>query len=336
MAVSFDSLSLSELKNEIQRLVTLTEEQELTIISLQAEKDFAIRQCEKEKKEEGKRLTNEMNIIRERSLQERERKISKSDQKKSEDTTLSIYVLKCEKGKYYVGKTRGEVTSRFRQHLTQDRGSSWTLRFQPERILAIYPDSEDSDENKVTKEWMKLKGIENVRGGLYTSIEINEDVVEQLKSEFRSDYDECFVCGGTDHFAGSCNVSRPPTSPVIIQREDGNVVHVTCTRCGRDSHDFSHCYAKTDYRGRPLLKRLRNNGEIEERRERGAGGGSAGGRRRRNEGGGHDEDHNDNNNNNDDDDNDDDDDDIDHDDYEYDDNDNGSNDDDNGDDDEYF
>jgi hypothetical protein len=79
MAVSFDSLSLSELKNEIQRLVTLTEEQELTIISLQAEKDFAIRQCEKEKKEEGIRLTNEMNILRERSLQERERKISKKD-----------------------------------------------------------------------------------------------------------------------------------------------------------------------------------------------------------------------------------------------------------------
>lgn len=274
------STAIELLINEVQRLEALNDDLELTVCGLQAEKDYIIRQHEKEKEDLVRQLANDKKL-----LQVRERAIRASKRSLREQNGLSVYVLKLEKGKYYIGKTSKDVEVRFREHLDPQMrtSSSWTQMYRPERILAIYPHSEDSDENKVTKEWMRLKGIENVRGGLYTQLELSEEVVNQIELEFKGDYDECFVCGGTDHFAGSCNVSSLPDVIPASSQERGK-----CSRCGRDSHYDTTCFAQTDNHGQRLVpKRSRSSNNAEEgrrrRRRRGGEGGEGGGKKNDNE-----------------------------------------------------
>jgi len=271
------SSAIELLINEVQRLEALNDDLELTVCGLQAEKDYVIRQYEKEKEDLVRQLAKDKKL-----LQVRERAFRATKRSLREENGLSVYVLKLEKGKYYIGKTSKDVEVRFREHVDQTRTcSSWTNKYRPERILAIYPHCEDSDENKVTKEFMRLKGIENVRGGLYTQLELSDEVVNQIELEFKGDYDECFVCGGSDHFAGSCNlpdVIPASASSSIVEKEEGSG---KCSRCGRDSHDDTNCFAQTDNHGQRLSKRSRSSDNAEEgrRSKRRRGGGGGGGKK---------------------------------------------------------
>jgi hypothetical protein len=84
-----------------------------------------------------------------------------------------IYVLKLENNKYYIGKTE---TPKFRiENHFSSNGSEWTKLYKPIKIIEIIPDCDNYDEDKYTKIYMDKYGINNVRGGSYVQIELNED-----------------------------------------------------------------------------------------------------------------------------------------------------------------
>ena len=89
-----------------------------------------------------------------------------------------IYVLKLEKGKFYVGKT-DNPNFRLEQHLNS-KGSYWTKKYKPINIEEIIPNCDDYDEDKITQKYMDLKGIDNVRGGSFTKIKLDEDTIKFL------------------------------------------------------------------------------------------------------------------------------------------------------------
>jgi hypothetical protein len=82
----------------------------------------------------------------------------------------TIYVLECEDGKYYVGST-SHRKQRFRQHLTERGGSSWTRQHKPIRLAKEYKRVPELHylglEAKVTAECMLEYGINNVRGAMF-------------------------------------------------------------------------------------------------------------------------------------------------------------------------
>lgn len=121
-------------------------------------------------------------------------------------TCLIIYALKLEKGKYYVGKThRTEgVELRFEEHLT-GRGSEWTKLYKPVSIAESYEHDSTFEEDVLTKKYMMKYGIENVRGGSYTKIDLEEWQMKSLEHEFKSVSDKCFKCGKHGHFAKDCD-----------------------------------------------------------------------------------------------------------------------------------
>ncbi len=118
---------------------------------------------------------------------------------------LIIYALKLEKGKYYVGKTdRFEGAEiRFQEHLS-GRGSEWTKMYKPISIIETYEHYSTFEEDVLTKKYMMKYGIENVRGGSYTKIDLEEWQVKSLEHEFKSVNDKCFKCGKNGHFAKHC------------------------------------------------------------------------------------------------------------------------------------
>jgi predicted GIY-YIG superfamily endonuclease len=113
-----------------------------------------------------------------------------------------IYVLKCEKGKYYVGKTT-DVMRRYKEH-ESGKGSAWTAKYKPLTMIECKPITSPHDENNVTKDYMKKFGIEHVRGGSYAQVILSSEVISVLQQEILGNADVCYKCKLAGHFASAC------------------------------------------------------------------------------------------------------------------------------------
>ena len=64
-----------------------------------------------------------------------------------------IYILELNNKKYYVGKTN-DPKFRINTHFNAS-GCSWTKKYKPKQMTALYPDCDDFDEDKYTLKYMK-------------------------------------------------------------------------------------------------------------------------------------------------------------------------------------
>lgn len=181
-----------------------------------------------------------------------------------------LYVLQCEDDKWYVGKS-SDVARRFKQH--QDgKGAAWTREYKPVRIAETRPITSIHDETNVTKDMMKKYGIDNVRGGAYSQVELSEDVETLIKHELKSNTDACFKCGKKGHFANKCTKAEVWECEHCDEQFDTEIAcekhekrcggqidyrttqrsYGSCYRCGRKGHWAPDCYASYHVKGYEL------------------------------------------------------------------------------------
>lgn len=127
--------------------------------------------------------------------------------------TTNIYVLRLEGDHYYVGKSE-DIEKRYVQHVNGS-GSAWTRRWSPISIIKTYSNVSPFEEDKVTKELMARYGIDKVRGGSYTGMELDREQMRSLEREIRGATDLCIRCGKVGHF-----VQRCPAEEIVEEEED--------------------------------------------------------------------------------------------------------------------
>jgi hypothetical protein len=170
-----------------------------------------------------------------------------------------VYALSCEGGKYYIGKTKtGGVDKRFAQHLS-GKGSAWTRQYPPVEMVYYKKCVSDWDEDLLVKQFMRLYGVDNVRGGSYVQLELKDSERALLQKELDTAENRCFVCSGTDHFAGACPrrsrlTATTTTTSVDSKRASASDVgnKPKCQRCQIVGHTEDTCYVEVDVDDLPM------------------------------------------------------------------------------------
>jgi predicted GIY-YIG superfamily endonuclease len=171
-----------------------------------------------------------------------------------------LYVLELKHGKYYVGTTN-DLQKRFQEHV-DGTGAVWTRKYAPLAIERSVMVDGPLHEDRVTKELMLKYGIDNVRGGSYCRIDLDDGQYQSLTTELRSATGVCFKCGLPGHFAAQCHhkavstkedkksshghlntMSKKGHPKTVSRRDEG------CFRCRRSGHFANTCYARTDVDG---------------------------------------------------------------------------------------
>jgi hypothetical protein len=155
---------------------------------------------------------------------------------------VSIYILQLQNNKYYVGKTLNHQF-RLEQHFT-NHGSEWTKKHKPIKILKIEHNCDVFDEDKYTLKAMTQFGINNVRGGSYTKIKLDNYDIENIKKMIDTATDNCYICGVKGHFAKDCQYDEYNIKDVHKLLEKLTKEN-KCFRCHRIGHRMKKCYAKT-------------------------------------------------------------------------------------------
>jgi hypothetical protein len=123
-----------------------------------------------------------------------------------------VYVLRLTSNKFYVGVTTN-IDRRIYEHST-GRGSVWTSKFKPIETafmsaLPIEPNYfiTNMDETLVTLAYMEKYGIDNVRGGPFTQLDISRHI-PTIQAIINTRNNNCFRCNRAGHFIDQCSWHR--------------------------------------------------------------------------------------------------------------------------------
>jgi len=165
---------------------------------------------------------------------------------------MNIYILKCIESKYYVGKTIN-LDRRLEEHFS-GYGCEWTNKYPPIELVENFEKADKYDEDKYVLKYMERYGIDNVRGGCWSTISIVPEERKMLEKRINSAEDRCHNCGDNGHFIRDCSRVDHHTEHVTekLYVRDTLFSYGSCFRCGRKSHYSNMCYAKTDINGRYL------------------------------------------------------------------------------------
>lgn len=167
-------------------------------------------------------------------------------------STEYIYALELANRNYYVGRTNRPCV-RMSEHIGINKGGAlWTAKYQPYIVIEMFPvDAEKASvyETQKTKDYMQIYGVDNVRGGMYCSLELQSEAKRRLMIELYSLSPStiCMRCGIGEHDPHECNEMIDMFGNIIPTRDE------ICNRCFGISHKSGN---ECDFRNTTIYGKL--------------------------------------------------------------------------------
>ena len=134
---------------------------------------------------------------------------------------MYVYLLKLEKGKWFIGMeypacsykdSHGDLytidTDDIRWLKHKFSGNKWTRKYKPLKVQKIFYYCDETDEYRITRHYMKIHGIDNVRGSYFKSLKLSDSTINELsKMKPTNKSFTCLRCGREGHDASGCNRS---------------------------------------------------------------------------------------------------------------------------------
>jgi hypothetical protein len=165
--------------------------------------------------------------------------------------TTYIYILKLENHNYYIGKTNS-LEKRFNEHY-EGKGGEYTKKYKMKSIKKIIENVDPKDLDKYVIKYMNKYGVDHVRGGSFSSINLSSEQISVLnkfgvKSIKQQNIETCSIrdkkCNQTQTQNQTQTLKeskREVIKKVVIRNANG-----TCYRCGRDGHYIEQCNEQSE------------------------------------------------------------------------------------------
>lgn len=140
----------------------------------------------------------------------------------------TIYILRCQSNKFYVGKTKN-LKNRLDKHFSSS-DVYFLKKYKPLKLEEAITNQTSFDEDKYVLIYMSKYGIQNVRGGSFSSIYLNQNQIQVLNMMIMGAKDQCYKCGKQGHFAKDC-VINIDSNPIIFRQTHDNIPLIDCPRC---------------------------------------------------------------------------------------------------------
>lgn len=116
---------------------------------------------------------------------------------------VNIFVLKLQEGKYYVGSCNN-IDQDVNSYLNGKFGPKWIKIYRPIRVIEVISPCDIFDVDKHTKRYMGLYGVNNVRGGAYSSVKLSKSDRNHIDKEIFTALGMCIHCGSENHISSVC------------------------------------------------------------------------------------------------------------------------------------
>lgn len=134
---------------------------------------------------------------------------------------LGIYVLGCDHGCYYIGYSENGLGWKLNEYVTQSKdGAEWLTCHPARKIVAEFPGTAASHLDTV-HEYMRLYGIDHVRGHPYTAVTLSIATIHTLAQSLNVPITKCIKCGANGHRFNACPTMAP--TPTITIAQKGNM-----------------------------------------------------------------------------------------------------------------
>lgn len=135
-------------------------------------------------------------------------------------TMPTIYVLRCEGGCYFIGKTQKEYFTDVDKHF-QGTSLEWTQVHKPIRLHLLRFFCDDEDVHLYTTAYMQRYGVDKVRGGKYSECVLSSHQLDELNMLMNINNNNhhhlsaCIKCGFVGHTKTKCPF---PHTPIETER----------------------------------------------------------------------------------------------------------------------
>ncbi len=148
-------------------------------------------------------------------------------------TLTYVYVIECENNKYYVDiyysdriLQHGPEQEIIKQNIIKYEK---VLKYKPIKIIIFNYDAHNININQHVKTYMRQYGINNVRGGDYSDLELSDKIINKLNFELLgkntgSNWDYCFHCMKAHNNNNDCLGKNIDTSNFLKDCNDYNTI----------------------------------------------------------------------------------------------------------------